>query len=151
MSSTADTQEAAGQQPEAVSDFSPTFKILNKGDSARDGSKGSPLYASKLSMCVEPLDGQISSSDDDAAATDCIQVLFPPTREQHQEEALQAGQIFEVLNKVWDVTTRLIGLSTFQIGDIRWIDFSNFHLDHTVVVVYFDLRAAQRAYTRLNE
>ncbi|EEQ99635.1 hypothetical protein Pmar_PMAR010898 [Perkinsus marinus ATCC 50983] len=120
MSSTADTQEAAGQQPEAVSDFSPTFKILNKGDSARDGSN----------------DGQISSSDDDAAATDCIQVLFPPTREQHQEEALQAGQIFEVLNKI---------------GDIRWIDFSNFHLDHTVVVVYFDLRAAQRAYTRLNE
>ncbi|EER12443.1 hypothetical protein Pmar_PMAR001241 [Perkinsus marinus ATCC 50983] len=73
----------------------------------------------------------------DAAPTDCLRVLFPATQGgEQQQQALQLGQIFEVLNKI---------------GDVRWVDFSNFHLDHTVVVAYFDLRAAQRAFTSLNE
>ncbi|KAF4689696.1 hypothetical protein FOZ62_019821 [Perkinsus olseni] len=80
------------------------------------------------------LDGSNGSQSLDAAATDCLEVSFRD--EQQQQQVLSPGQVFEALN---------------QIGDVRWIDFSNFHLNRTIVVAYFDLRAAQRAYTRLNE
>ncbi|KAF4711577.1 hypothetical protein FOZ62_007229 [Perkinsus olseni] len=79
------------------------------------------------------LDGSNGSQSSDAAATDCLEVSF---RDEQQQQALPPGQVFEALNKI---------------GDVRWIDFSNFHLNRTIVVAYFDLRAAQRAYTRLNE
>ncbi|KAF4676658.1 hypothetical protein FOL47_005609 [Perkinsus chesapeaki] len=101
----------------------PSTSLTLQGASSEANGIDAPLRSPQIA---------VGSGATEMPSCECLEVTF--TKEADNE--MSSGKVFEALNKI---------------GDVRWIDFSNYHLDSTIVVAYFDLRAAQRAFVKLNE